>query len=116
MEAYKSRQRGDKYTMMPVRPVSIKNLDMHDKKCEQFEHTSALWHMVKAKLGYGIKKNPLGSLVVYSFEQDAISKYNSFDELPDNIQQKYAMFKVLKEGETVTTIGCKFDDQYAYVV
>ena len=116
IEAYKSRMRGDKYAMMPVRPISIKNLDAHDKKCEAFEHTSALFHMVKAKLGYGIKTNPMGGLVVYDLSTDSIKKYGSFSELPDNIQHKYAMFKVLNDGEPITTIGCKFNNEYCYVV
>ena len=116
MEAYKARQRGDKYAMMPIRPVSVKNLTDHDKKCEQFEHTSALFHMVKAKLGYGIKTNPMGGLNVYDFATDTVTKYESFSDLPENIQHKYAMFKVLKNGEPITTIGCKFNDEYCYVV
>jgi hypothetical protein len=116
MEAYKARSRGDKYAMMPVRPVSIKNLDAHDKKCEAFEHISALFHMVKAKLGYGIKTNPMGGLVVYDLATDTITKYGSFSDLPENIQHKYAMFKVLSYNEPITTIGCKFNDEYCYVV
>jgi hypothetical protein len=116
MEAYKARQRGDKYAMMPVRPVSIRNLDEHDKKCDRFEHISALHHLLKAKLGYGIKTNPMGGLNVYNFETDAVAKYDSFSDLPEDIQHKYAMFKVLNHYEAVTTIGCKFSDEYCYVV
>ena len=116
MEAYKARQRGDKYTMMPIRPISVKNLDEHDKKCDRFEHTSALFHMVKAKLGYGIKTNPMGGLVVYDFSTDSVTRYDSFSDLPENIQNKYVMFKVLSHGEPITTIGCKFNDEYCYVV
>jgi hypothetical protein len=116
MEAYKARQRGDKYTMMPIRPISVQHLDEQDKKCEKFEHTSALFHMVKAKLGYGIKTNPMGGLVVYDFSTDSLTRYGSFSELPENIQQKYAMFKVLAYHEPITTIGCKFSDEYCYVI
>lgn len=116
MEAYKARQRGDKYTTMPVRPVSIQNLDDHNKKCERFEHTSAIFHMVKAKLGYGIKTNPMGGLIVYDFSTNSITRYASFSNLPDNIQNKYVMFKVLAYNEPITTIGCKFSDEYCYVV
>jgi len=116
MEAYKARQRGDKYALMPVRPVSIKNLDEHNKKCERFEHISALYHMVKSKLGYGVKTNPMGGIVVYDFATDTIAKYESFSDLSENIQHKYAMFKVLSHNEPINTIGCKFNDEYCYVV
>jgi hypothetical protein len=72
--------------------------------------------MVKAKLGYGIKVNPFGGLVVYDLATDTITKYGSFSDLPENIQNKYAMFKVLSHNEPITTIGCKFNDEYCYVV
>ena len=72
--------------------------------------------MVKSKLGYGIKTNPMGGLVVYEFSTDNLTRYASFSELPDNIQNKYAMFKVLAHNEPITTIGCKFSDEYCYVV
>jgi hypothetical protein len=116
IEAYKARQRGDKYAMMPVHPVSIKNLDSHNKKCEQFEHISALHHMVKSGLGYGVKTNPMGGLSVYDFATDKVIKYESYTDLPENIQTKYAMFKVLNYGEPIMTIGCKFNEEYCYVV
>jgi len=71
---------------------------------------------LKAKLGYGIKTNTMGGLVVYDFATESVRKYGSYSELPDNIQQKYAMFKILEAGESVQTIGCKFDAEYCYVV
>jgi hypothetical protein len=116
MEAYRARLRGDKYAMMPIRPVSIKNLDHHDKKCEAYEHIAALYNMSRAKLGYGIKTNPMGGLVVYDFATDSVTKYGSYSELPDNIQEKYVMFKVLNYDEPVNTIGCKYTNEYCYVV
>lgn len=116
MESYRARLRGDKVTTMPIRPVSIKNLDNHDKKCETYEHILAIYHMAQAKLGYGIKTNPMGGLVVYDFATDSVKKYGSYSELPDNIQQKYAMFKVLNYNEPINTIGCKYDNEYCYVV
>ena len=116
MEAYRARLRGDKVTTMPIRPISVKNLDNHDKKCESYEHILAIFQMANAKLGYGIKTNPMGGLVVYDFATESVKKYNSFSDLPDNIQHKYAMFKVLNVNEPVNTIGCKYDAEYCYVV
>lgn len=116
MEAYRARMRGDKYVSMPVNPVSVKNIDANNKVCEKFEHVSTLFNMLKAKLGYGIKTNPMGGLVVYGFATDSVTKYGSFSDLPEGIQHKYAMFKILDNGESVQTIGCKFNSEYCYIV
>lgn len=116
MEAYRARLRGDEYVLMPVNPVSVKDIDANNKTCEKFEHILTLFNMLKAKLGYGIKTNPMGGLVVYDFATDSVTKYGSFSDLPENIQHKYAMFKILENGESVQTIGCKFDSEYCYVI
>jgi hypothetical protein len=116
MEAYKARRRGDTACSMPARPVSINSLTDHDKKCETYEVAKLFKDMVVAKRGYGVKQNTDKSLVVYSYATDTVQRYESFNELPENIQQKYAMFKVLAEGEAVATIGCHFSEGFAFVV
>lgn len=116
VEAYKARRRGDTTCVMPAIPISIGNLADHDKRCERFEVVNHLRDMVIAKQGYGVKANADNSLVVYSYATDTVQKYESFNELPENIQQKYAMFKVLEEGEAVATIGCYYGEGIAFVV
>jgi len=116
MEAYKARRRGDQNCSMPAKPISIKKLDEHDKKCDEFEHIGELKQMVIAKQGYGIKANADNSLIVYSYATDTVKRYEAFNDLPEAIAQKYAVFKVLKQDEPVSHIGCMFADSFAFVV
>lgn len=115
MQAYHARKRGEDKCYMPSKPASIKSLEMHDKRCDEFEHINELKNMVEAKLGYGVKANADSSLVVYSYAADSVQRYASFDDLPENIKEKYAVFKVLKAGEPVSHIGCMLTEGFAFV-
>jgi hypothetical protein len=115
MQAYYARKHGEDKCYMPAKPISIRDLAEHDKKCDDFENINELKNMVDAKLGYGVKANADNSLVVYSYDNDTVRRYASFDDLPENIKEKYAVFKVLKQGEPVAHIGCMFADGFAFV-
>ena len=115
-EAYKARRRGDTTFSMPANPISISNIATHDDKCERYEVAKHFKNMITAKQGYGIKLNADNSLIVYSYATDKVQRYESFYELPESIQQKYAMFKVLKSDEAIATIGCHYGDGFSFVV
>ena len=115
-EAYKARRRGDSTFSMPANPISISNIAAHDEKCERYEIAKHFKNMIAAKQGYGVKLNADKSLVVYSYATDTVQRYESFYELPESIQQKYAMFKVLKSDEAIATIGCNYGDGFSFVV
>jgi len=115
MQAYHARKHGEDKCYMPAKPISIKDLVAHDKKCDDFEHINELKNMIDAKLGYGVKANADNSLVVYSYATDTLQRYASFDDLPENIKEKYAVFKVLKQGEAISHIGCMFTEGFAFV-
>jgi hypothetical protein len=115
MQAYHARKHGEDKCYMPAKPISIKDLVAHDKKCDDFEHINELKNMIDAKLGYGVKANADNSLIVYSYATDTLQRYASFDDLPENIKEKYAVFKVLKQGEAISHIGCMFTEGFAFV-
>jgi len=115
MQAYYARKHGEDKCSMPSKPISIKDLEQHDKKCDEFEHVNELKNMVDAKLGYGVKANADNSLVVYSYATDTVQRYASYEDLPENIAEKYAVFKVLKAGEAISHIGCAFTEGFAFV-
>jgi hypothetical protein len=115
MQAYYARKHGEDKCYMPSKPASIKNFEQHDKQCDEFEHINELKNMVDAKLGYGVKANADNSLVVYGYATDTVKKYASFDDLPENIKEKYAVFKVLKVGEPISHIGCMLTEGFAFV-
>jgi hypothetical protein len=115
MQAYYARKHGEDKCYMPSKPVSVKDLQQHDKKCDEFEHINELKNMVDAKLGYGVKANADNSLVVYSYATNTLQRYASYEDLPENIAEKYAVFKVLKQGEAISHIGCMFTEGFAFV-
>jgi len=115
MQAYYARKHGEDKCYMPSKPASIKNLENHDKKCDEFEHVNELKNMIDAKLGYGVKANADNSLVVYSYATDTVQRYASYEDLPENIAEKYAVFKVLKQGEAISHIGCMLTEGFAFV-
>lgn len=45
-----------------------------------------------------------------------MKKYKSFDALPDDIQSKVGMFKVIQEGDAYSHLGCKFGNDMYYIV
>lgn len=116
MQAYKARRRGYSSCALPAKPVSVSNLISHDDKCERYEVAYHLKDLLVAKKGYGVKTNADNSLVVYSYATGTVQRYESFNELPESIQQKYAMFKVLTQGEAIATIGCNYGEGFAFVV
>ena len=115
MQAYYARKHGEDKCYMPSKPISVKDLQQHDKKCDDFEHINELKNMVDAKLGYGVKANADNSLVVYSYATHTFQRYASYEDLPENIAEKYAVFKVLKQGEAISHIGCMFTEGFAFV-
>jgi hypothetical protein len=115
MQAYYARKHGEDKCYMPSKPASIKNLEHHDKKCDEFEHVNELKNMIDAKLGYGVKANADNSLVVYSYATDTVQRYASYEDLPESIAEKYAVFKVLKAGEPISHIGCMLPEGFAFV-
>jgi hypothetical protein len=115
MQAYYARKHGEDKCYMPAKPISVKDLQQHDKKCDDFEHINELKNMVDAKLGYGVKANADNSLVVYNFATDTVQRYASYEDLPESIAEKYAVFKVLKQGEAISHIGCMFTEGFAFV-
>jgi hypothetical protein len=116
MLAYNARLNGETIVKLPSKLRSVKDDGEHDKRCATLEDCTTIKNMFSAGKGYGVHKLADGRLNVFSFGNDSLKRYNSFDSLPDAIQSKYAVFKVLKNMEIVTTIGVKINDEFAYVV
>lgn len=115
MEAYKARRRGDSSCTMPAKPISVDDVKAHDKKCDSYEAAHNLHTMLVAKKGLGVKTNHDKSIAVYSFETDIITKFNSYDDLPESVAAKYAVFHVLEVNEAQPNIGIKFTEGYSFI-
>jgi hypothetical protein len=114
-EAYKARLSGETTITLPARLTSIKDMDEHNKLCETMVQSRALHEALTAKKGYGIQVQHNGGMYVVCMATDTIQRYKDFESLPENIQSKFAMFKVLAKDESIETIGCKFEEDFFYV-
>jgi hypothetical protein len=97
-------------------PTTVKRPKEHDRECEEFVVSTFLKEQLDSKLGYGIKMFVNGSLAVLNFSDMSITKYKVFETLPEDIQSRLAMFKVIASGEPHAHLGCKFNDEMFYIV
>ena len=114
--AFNARKNGDLFAKMPIHPLTVKDTKEHDIRCEKFINSKELFDALKANQGYGIRANIDNTLVVYNYATDTVGKVNSYDDLPESIQSKFAMFKVLDANDPVGSIGVKLADNYYYVM
>jgi hypothetical protein len=116
MLAYQARKSGSPTYTAPSTLATVKRPKEHDKACEEYVVSTFLVEQLKANHGYGISIYTNGSLAMLSFADMNISKFKSFELLPDDIQSKLAMFKVIKENEPYAHLGCKFQNDMYYIV
>ena len=116
MLAHEARKRGDSTFTAPAMPSTVKRVKEHEKSCEEFVIASFLNEQLKAGHGYGMSIYSNGSLAMLNFADMNISKFKSMELLPLDIQSKLAMFKVIKENEPYTHLGCKFQGEMYYIV
>jgi hypothetical protein len=116
MLSHEARKRGDSTYTAPAMPSTVKRSKEHEASCEEFVTAGFLNAQLKAGHGYGISVYTNGSLAVLNFADMGISKFKSVELLPLDIQSKLAMFKVIKENEAYTHLGCKFQGDMYYIV
>jgi len=117
ISAYQARKKGEPTVTVPAHPVTLNfnKLNDHNTACEEYMEIYALLQYLKASSGYGIKVMADNSIILLAYETGALSRFSSYLELPDSIQSKFAMFKLLKEDEPYAHIGCKFSDNIFYI-
>ena len=116
MLAYQARLKGEATLTLPSTLKSVKNLKDHNKDCENFTTASFLHAQLKSNAGYAVKSYPNSAFVVLRLSDRTIKKYASFDLLPDDIQSKLGMFKVIPADEPYAHLGCRFAEDMYYIV
>jgi len=116
MLAYEARKKGSPTFTAPSTLATVKRPKEHDKACEEYVVSTFLIEQLKSGHGYGISVYSNGSLAMLNFADMNISKFKSMELLPLDIQSKLAMFKVIKENEPYTHLGCKFQGDMYYIV
>jgi hypothetical protein len=115
--AYKARNEGIDTIQLPADTKEfIRNKKEMDTYIAQYLEVNALDTMYKNKQGYGISLYSTGSCAVYDFATDSVRRYKSTDELPDAIQTRLAMFKMIGKNEAHSQFGCKFDEEMYFIV
>jgi hypothetical protein len=115
MLGHDAHLRGEDTVKLPSIPQTTNDKEKWLTHCELLKSAGALEMAHSAKKGYAIKTNDDNSLVCYDLEADAVVKYKSFDDLPESIATKFAMFKVLKNDEPIAQFGCKYKDGYFFI-
>lgn len=116
MLAYQARLKGEATLTIPSTLKSVKDKKNHDKNCEHFTTASFLHEQLKSNAGYAVKSYPNGAFVVLRLVDRTIKKYAAFNLLPEDIQSKLGMFKVIALEEPYAHLGCKFVDDIYYIV
>ena len=110
------KQNRDVFSMAATPTAYVKNLDKHYEDCDNYLVARKLHDMQSHKLGYGVSIYSNGSLAIYSFNTQVVTKYKSLDEVPTDVQEKIAMFKVINVDEPYEHLGCKFDNEMLFIV
>jgi hypothetical protein len=116
MLAYQARLKGEATLTVPSVLKSVRDTKNHDKSCECFTTASFLHEQLKGNAGYAVKSYPNSSFVVLRLVDRTIKKYAAFDLLPDDIQSKLGMFKVISAEEPYAHLGCRFAEDMYYIV
>ena len=116
INAYQAKMAGQPTFSLSSNLSSIRDAKEHSANCEKFIQCDTLWKMLKKDVeGYGLLAYKDGSMVMYSYSTKELKKFKSFEELPETVQNKFALFKVLSESDPQGSIGCKFSDEYFYI-
>jgi len=116
MKAYEAHLKGETEVAMPVKLVSIGDLDEHHKRMEKVMSLTKLTMMYESKTGYCMHVQPDEKIVCYSLAEDVVHKYASFDELPKDVAEKFAMFKIIPENDAYEHLGVKLKHDMFFIV
>jgi hypothetical protein len=115
--AYRARNEGMAIIELPADTKEfVRNKQETDAYIAKYLEASTLETMYKSKKGYGMSLYATGSCAVYDFATDSVRRYKSIDELPDVIQTRLAMFKVIDKDDPYANFGCKFENDMFFIV
>jgi len=114
--AYKAHLEGKTTVELPVKLASVRDYEEYLRRCGEYQCASYLMKSFTDKSGYAVKVLDDAQIVAINLESNAVIKYKSFDELPTEFANKFAMFKVIKEQEPYEHLGVNLCDKFYYVV
>jgi hypothetical protein len=115
--SYQARKDGVAEVKLPaISKEFMRNMQEMDENIVSYIEANALQEMHENKKGYGLSLYSTGSCALYDFATDSVRRYKSTTDLPDAIQTRLAMFKVIDKDEPHSQFGCKFDGDMYFIV
>jgi hypothetical protein len=115
--AYQARLIGSGTVSLPANDDKlIGNIKHADEVVAKFIEIQSLLERLDRKLGYGVHTYADGSCAVLSFNTGEVDKYMHFDDVPQNIREKLAMFKVIETGEPYSHLGIKLVEHGVFYI
>lgn len=115
LKAYEAHTQGKTEVVMPIKPMSISDLDEHHRRMEQLMNITKLNMMFEGREGYCIHVQPDERIVCHSLADGGVHKHASIDELPKDVAEKFAMFKIIPENEPYAHLGVKLRDNFFFI-
>jgi hypothetical protein len=94
----------------------INNIKHCDERVAAYLEAQALQDMLEAKQGYGVQAYTDNSYAIYNFSNGDVIKYQHFDDIPQDISEKLAMFKLIQQNEPYAHLGVKILEHAFYIV
>jgi len=115
--AYEARQQGLDQVVLPANVKEfVRHAKDHDKEVAKYLEANALQTMIDNKQGYGLSLYSTGSCALYDFATDSVRRLKSTDDLPEAVQSRLGMFKVLEVEDPHAQFGCKFHQDMYFIV
>ena len=115
--AYDARKSGSNQIILSADAKTfVRDSKDHDANIAKYLEAKALQDMIDNKQGYGLSLYTNGSCAMYDFSTDSVRRYRSIDELPDVVQTRLAMFKVIDMHDPHSAFGCKLPEEMYFIV
>lgn len=117
LASYHARKEGSGTVTLQANNALYSNNTKHLDSCvANYLEAKALRDELEAKRGYGVQAYTDNSYAIYNFNNGSVIKYENFDEIPQDISEKLAMFKLIQQNEPYSHLGMKILDHAFYIV
>lgn len=114
--AYDAHKQGKATVEMPVKLASVRDYDKYLATCAELDVIANMCDKFSNKEGVPVKVLPDGKILCANLLDGSVMRYASFDELPENMKNAMAMFKVINELEPYDHLGIKLSDGFFFLV
>lgn len=115
--AYHARLSGSGQVILPANDANLIRNNKHaDDNVAKYLEAKSLAESMRNKRGYAIQAYLDGSYAVVTLATQDVTKYAHFDDIPQDISEKLAMFKVIPQNDCYSHLGVKVLEHAFYIV